>query len=156
MPLTIPNPLVTEHEALHERLVALTRLTGATGSAAREVARRLHVHFEKEERYALPPLGLLAELAGTGVNDAMAPVVAMAAHLEAELSQMLAEHRDIVAALQALRAAARAEERPDALAFADALESHAAVEEQVMYPAAVLVGRLVAQGLAQRELAVTA
>jgi hypothetical protein len=36
---------------------------GKVGEAAKAVANVLHPHFEKEEEYALPPLGLLSCLA---------------------------------------------------------------------------------------------
>ena len=153
MTIQIPRTLTTEHEALHQRLVQATHLEGATGEAAREVARRLHPHFVKEEVYALPPLGLLAALTERG-RDAdvadMAEVLPMTRQLEAELGQMLAEHREIVTALAVLRAAAETEQQAEVVAFADALEAHAQIEEQVMYPAAILVGRYVSQALAMR------
>lgn len=153
MTIQIPRTLTTEHEALHQRLVQATHLEGATGEAAREVARRLHPHFMKEEAYALPPLGLLAALTEPG-HDAdvadMAEVLPMTRQLEAELGQMLAEHREIVTALAVLRAAAETEQQAEVVAFADALEAHAQIEEQVMYPAAILVGRYVSQALAAR------
>lgn len=156
MTIQIPRTLTTEHEALHQRLVQATHLEGATGEAAREVARRLHPHFMKEEAYALPPLGLLAALTDRGHDAAiadmadMAEVLPMTRQLEAELGQMLAEHREIVTALAVLRAAAETEQQAEVVAFADALEAHAQIEEQVMYPAAILVGRYVSQALATR------
>lgn len=58
----IPQPLKVEHEELHAELVKATKAGGKTGEAAEEVARALHPHFEKEEEFALPPLGLLSSL----------------------------------------------------------------------------------------------
>lgn len=52
----IPAPLRAEHAALHDKLAAATRESGAVGEAAREVARLLHPHFEREEEFAMPPL----------------------------------------------------------------------------------------------------
>lgn len=56
---------------------------------------------------------------------------------------MLAEHRDIVAALTKLVDAARAENRPEVIQFAEKLMLHAQTEEQVSYPTALLIGRYV-------------
>ena len=56
---------------------------------------------------------------------------------------MLAEHRQVVDALEKLAAAARVEKRPDATRFAEKLRLHAETEEQVLYPAAILVGEQV-------------
>lgn len=57
----IPKPLQVEHAELHATLVKATKEPGAVGEAAREVARLLHPHFVREEEFALPPLGLLAQ-----------------------------------------------------------------------------------------------
>jgi hypothetical protein len=74
--------------------------------------------------------------------------VTLTDRLEAELPHMLAEHRDVVAALEALAGAGRAERQPDAVRFAEKLRLHAEVEEQVLYPAAILVGREIKARLA--------
>lgn len=102
----------------------------------------------KEEQYALPPLGLLPALARDKFEPAMAEVLAMTDKLEAELPQMLAEHKQIVAALDKLVAAAKAENKPDVAAFAEKLALHAQTEAQVAYPTTLLIGRYVKEQLA--------
>ena len=143
MSLKIPAPLQSEHDALHEELVRATKAGGRVGQAAKEVAALLHPHFVKEEEYALPPLGLLATVALGTVTPAMRPVLAMTDRLKSEMPQMLAEHRLVVAALEKLAEAGQAERRPDAERFAEKLRLHAETEEQVLYPAAILVGEYV-------------
>jgi hypothetical protein len=140
----IPVPLVAEHEALHQRLAHAMREPGDVGAAARAVAHLLHPHFVKEEAFALPPLALLPELAAGQATPGTEAVLPMTSRLAAELPGMLAEHRAIVAALEKLRQAARAAGRPEYEAFADALVLHARTEEEVLYPAALLVGAHVA------------
>lgn len=140
MSLGIPEALKLEHQALHAELVALTNAPGPLGEAARRVADLLHPHFVKEEEYALPPLGLLEPLAQGVVTKEMQPALAMTERLRKELPEMLAEHSAVVGALRALIDVARAEDRTDAVKFAEALRLHAETEEQVLYPAAVLVG----------------
>jgi hypothetical protein len=136
----IPKALVDEHEELHAELVKLTLARGKVGEAARLVAAVLHPHFTKEEEYALPPLGLLVTVAQGGLTPEMRDVVAMTDKLRAELPQMLAEHKAVVGALRRLAAAARQEKKPGAARFAEALKRHALTEEQVLYPAAILLG----------------
>ena len=63
--------------------------------------------------------------------------------LKAELPQMITEHRAIVAALDKLRDAARAEGQSEAAEFAAKLMAHAAAEEEVSYPTAILIGEYV-------------
>ena len=56
---------------------------------------------------------------------------------------MLSEHRAVVAALEKLAEAGKAEMRTDAARFAEKLRVHAQTEEDVLYPAAILVGEYV-------------
>lgn len=132
-----------EHDDLHIELVRATKAGGRTGDAAKAVAMVLHPHFVKEEEYALPPLGLLAKLMLGNVEPEMADVLKMTDKLEAEFPQMLAEHRDIAAALAKLVDAARAENRPEVVQFAEKLMLHAQAEEHISYPTALLIGRYV-------------
>ncbi|MCZ8548345.1 hemerythrin domain-containing protein [Mesorhizobium qingshengii] len=137
----IPTTLKIEHDELHAELVKATKAGGRTGEAANAVARVLHDHFVKEEDYALPPLGILKKLAHGTVQPEMAEVLQMTDRLEAELGTMLAEHESIVAELGKLKDAASVEGRPDVVRFAEKLMLHARTEEEVLYPAAILIGR---------------
>lgn len=150
MKFTIPLPLQHEHEALHERLRQATEAGGEVGEAAKTVARLMHPHFVKEDQIALPPLGLLVALARGDASAEMAEVLKLTDRLEAELPQMLAEHQAIVSALNTLRESAERAGRAEIVEFAQALTEHARTEEDVMYPAAVLVGQVVRQRLGQR------
>lgn len=113
------------------------------------VANVLHHHFVKEEEYALPPLGLLVPLSRGKFDRGMADVFTMTDKLEAELPTMLAEHKDIVSALTKLIEAATVENQPGIVHFAEKLMLHAQTEEQVSYPAALLVGRYVKMKLTE-------
>lgn len=155
MKFTIPATLQNEHKALHERLRQATEAGGEVGEAAQTVARLMHPHFVKEDGMALPPLGLLVALARGELDVEMAAVLELTDRLEAELPQMLAEHRGIVEALTKLREAAARAGRDDVVAFAEALVEHAQTEEAVMYPAAILVGQVVRQRLGARAAELT-
>src|SRR5690349_15747241 len=100
MEFNIPHAIQVEHEELHADLEKAIASGGETGAAAREVAEALHAHFESEEKYALPPLGLLPVLAEGRISSEMARVLEMTDTLKAELPRMLDEHRVIVDALQ--------------------------------------------------------
>ncbi len=150
MKFTIPIPLQEEHEALHDELRRATQAGGEVGEAATTLAGLMHPHFIKEDQIALPPLGLLGALARGESHADMAEVLVLTDRLEAELPEMLEEHKSIVAALQRLREAAERAKRSDIVAFADQLVEHARTEEEVMYPAAVLVGRHVRLLLSQQ------
>lgn len=141
MNFQIPGTLKAEHEELHSELARATKAGDLTGEAAKAVAKVMHPHFVKEEEYALPPLGLLSVLSKGKVEAGMAEVLKMTDKLEAELPHMLAEHKEIVAALQRLVEAAQAEDKPEYVHFAEKLMVHARTEEEVSYPTALLIGR---------------
>lgn len=139
----IPKAMAMEHEELHADLARLMQADGRTGEAAKAVAAVLDRHFANENSYALPPLGLLVPLSRGKFDCGMTRVLKMTDKLEATLPEMLAEHKQIAAALDNLAAAAKAERKPDGVRFAEALMAHAEGEEEVTYPAALLIGRYV-------------
>jgi len=149
MNFDIPMPMKIEHEELHAALVRLTRAGGRTGEAAKAVAKVLHEHFVKENEYALPPLGLLVPLSRGRFDSTMADVLKLTDKLAADMPSMLSEHRDIVAALEALTEAATAENKAEGVQFASMLTAHAQMEEQVTYPTALLIGQYVKGKVAQ-------
>lgn len=141
--LPIPASVRAEHEEIHKQLTAATRLPGQTGVLARRLAQVLHPHFEREEQIALPPLALLGPLARNETEPAMPHALAMSDSLRAELPSMLREHKTIAAATQALGKMARKERQTAAASLADNLLQHARSEEEIFYPAAVLVGQVI-------------
>ncbi|MFD2248295.1 hemerythrin domain-containing protein [Pontibacter ruber] len=136
----VPVSMKKEHEELHRNLEKYTKLPGKTGAAAKAVAKVLHPHFVKEEKYALPPLGLLPDLAKGKTTTQMKEAIAMSDKLKKELQQMLKEHQQIVASLEALNKAAKEEKHPEVVRFTEALKLHAQTEEEVFYPTAILIG----------------
>lgn len=143
--IQIPKSVQAEHEAIHSALVQATQATGRVGSAAKELAEVLHPHFVVEEQIALPPLGLLAPLTtGEHVPETvLSEALAMSDALKSELPRMLEEHKKIRAAVEKLRLAARAEQGTRYEQLAEHLALHAQTEEEVLYPAAVLVGDII-------------
>jgi hypothetical protein len=141
--IAIPPAMQAEHAAIHQQLERATALPGRTGAAARALAEVLHPHFLREEQIGLPPLGLLEPLARGEFTEAMTAVLPMTDSLRAELPRMLEEHKAIHAATVQLGEAAKAESQPEAAALASELAAHALAEEQLFYPAALLVGEVV-------------
>jgi hypothetical protein len=143
MEFTIPEPMKLEHDELHSKLAEATKEPGRIGEAARAVAKVLHNHFVNEEAYAIPPLGLLPQLAAGKVTNEMADVLKMTDKLKAELPTMLKEHEAIVSALDDLVKVAKSEGREEYIHFVDKLKLHAQTEEEVTYPTALLIGEFV-------------
>lgn len=141
----IPKSVQEEHREIHSLLEVATRRKDAIGAAARELAQVLHPHFVREEEIALKPLGALPMLIrGQRPSDADR-LIAMADSLERELPRMLEEHKMIAMAVTTLEAAAEKSGEENWVRFARQLRQHALAEEEVYYPAAVLVGRFLSQ-----------
>ncbi len=141
--IRIPESIKVEHGEIHEALVRARKAPGEVGKAARELAAVLHPHFVREEQIALPPLGLLAPLARGAVTPEMRAVLPMTDSLRAELPKMPEEHKAIHAATVHLGEVAKAAGDSAAARVAEQLLVHAQNEEEVMYPAAILVGDIV-------------
>ena len=140
---SIPRSVQIEHHAIHSALEDAMKEPGGVGLAARALAKVLHPHFVREEEIALPPLGYLASLASGEMPQQAAEILAMTDALRHELPRMLEEHKQIRLAVDGLRDAAHAERAPRYEQLADQLALHAQTEEEVLYPAAVLVGDMI-------------
>jgi hypothetical protein len=147
MKFETPLPLQAEHEGLRTRLAAAALEAGAVGEAAREVARLVQAHFQREEEFALRPLGILTQVSQGEITRGMAEVLPLTRKLKAELTHLLADHARIASALDHLRATAHVSGKTDYDDLAQDVVQHLRNEEQVLYPAALMVGDLVAQSL---------
>jgi hypothetical protein len=130
---------------LHEILARASKEEGELGNAAQELERALAPHFKREEQIATPPLGLLPRLVRENATAEMRAVLPLTEALERELPRMLQEHDVIRRAVQKFRAAAEAAQKEEFVRFSAQLAAHARQEEEIFYPAAVLVGRYVAR-----------
>jgi hypothetical protein len=138
-----PKSVQVEHDDIHKELTAALAHPGTVGRAAKAVADALHSHFQREEEIALPPLAFLAPLAAGEMPLSADDVLEMTDALKSELPGMLEEHTRIHAAVNQLRKAARDEGLPQFVRLADQLALHAQTEEEVLYPAAILVGEII-------------
>lgn len=145
-----PQSLAAEHRELHEILARATKEGRELGRAAEELEEALAPHFKREEEIATPPLGLLPKLAREQVTVEMRAVLPMTDALERELPQMLREHEVIRAAVTRFRAEAAKAGRDEYVRFSDKLAAHAREEEEILYPAAVIVGRYVKRTAPER------
>jgi len=138
--LEIPASIRREHKELHDRLSRAIKVGGKTGEAAEHVEDLLHPHFMKEEKYALPPLGMLRAFSDGEVPANAEEVLALTEKFRAEYPRMLVEHEAIVEALGQLVVVARNEGHTEVADFAQDLMRHAESEEEILYPTTVLIG----------------
>lgn len=137
--LKIPESLRLRHEAFHAEFTRATKEKGKLGDAARAIEKLAEAHFAKAKD-AFPPLALLPLLSEGKVSPEMRKAIPMAERLKASLPQIRREHRELVVGLEKLVEAAKDEGKTEYVRFAERLIWHIQEEEEVLYPAVVLVG----------------
>jgi hypothetical protein len=145
MPVEIPEAMAEEHKELHRDLRKATLARGEVGKAAKEVAKVLHPHFERENELALPVIGVAREVAEGKTPPDVSRALKLTEQFKAEYEKMLHEHVEIVKALEALERAARKAKRREVIEFTRKLKFHAKTEEDLTYPAVLMVGKLLTQ-----------
>jgi len=145
MPLIIPEAMELEHEELHKELRKATRMPGKVGKAAKQVAQVLHPHFMRENELALPLIGVARELAEEKMSADFPKALELFERFRPEYEKMLQEHVEIVKALEELEKTAKKAKKASVIAFVRKLKLHARTEEDLTYPAALMVGKLLKQ-----------
>lgn len=140
MALPLPGSLKSEHDALLTTLSRATREPGALGVAATALSHVLRPHLQREEELVFPNLALLRKLGSDAVKQDLAAATQNASRLETELPQLLAEHKRITEFLQGFLTSAREVNKTEYAEYAYRLVEHMRLEEEVLYPAAILVG----------------
>jgi hypothetical protein len=141
--LVKPSSLEEEHKETHERLERIVSSSGNTANIAKQVQSILQPHFEKEEQLSIPVLGALQPYAnGTLTEETKSQAIQISQQFKQEYPTMLEEHKQIVAVLDELENTAMQENRQDAISFIAELKNHAMNEEQVTYPATIMIGEL--------------
>jgi hypothetical protein len=144
--LKMPDSLRSRHEAFHVEFIKATKEAGKVGDAARAIEKLGSAHFAKAKD-AFPPLGLLPRLAEGKVTPEMGEASKMAEKLRAKLPSIHREHRELLAGLKRLRETAKEEGKTDYVQFAERLTLHIQEEEEVLYPAVLLIGDYVKRRL---------
>ena len=141
--LVKPSSLEAEHKEVHGKLEKIISSSGDTANVAKQVQSILQPHFEKEEQLSIPVLGALQPYVnGTLTEEAKNQAIQKSKQFKQEYPTMLQEHKQIVVALDNLENTAMNENRQDVISFIADLKSHAMNEEQITYPATIVIGEL--------------
>jgi len=145
MPLQVPESLKNAHDALHAGLKRAMREPGPIGDTGRKIMQLMDGHMLREEKFALRPLGLLKALGRGETPSDLAEAARMAQGLKNEMAQMVGEHRQIAELLRELAKEGEAAGKPEYVELAEDMILHAQMEEDVFYPAALLIGEYAAR-----------
>ena len=134
----LPPALRLSHARLSAILAKAMRARGQTMIAAEVVAQLLEPHLHKEDKDVLRILGLLDSLTASG-KPGHAHDISEWNHLEPVEQSLQQERIALVRAVEKLAAAAKAEGADQVVEFAERLLLRLRLDEEVFYPAALLI-----------------
>lgn len=136
----VPELLLNEHDTLLHDLKTISVHQDSTGRIAAELYDLLDHHFQEEENYVLPPLGLLTSLSGDSLPENTTAILRMIDKLKAQTPHMSAEHQMIKLLANDLLSTAKEEGHAEVENFYTDLLKHAQMEEKILFPTALLIG----------------
>jgi len=139
MGLKVPASLRLEHVQLREQIYALAKQNNDLGAASHTVMEIFYMHAIKEEERVFPALDALPLLAAGKITDSMRLLKGIADEMKAGLyEELLEDHKAIVEPLNDIARSARDQGRMEFVEFAERFILHAQMEEEMLYPAALI------------------
>jgi hemerythrin superfamily protein len=138
--LTAPDALLHSHDEARAELARANMEGGQIAEAAMQVARLCLPHFEYEEKTVFPILALLPHLSPENLRAEMMHVLPLISEFRAAHQALNNHHRSILGAVEALLQAAHNQENREFIDFAYNLRDHESIEDEVIYPAVILIG----------------
>lgn len=136
----IPASIKQEHNELLDKIHQISLWKDSTGRAAIKLKELMQHHFKEEEDYVLPTLGLLPSLANGTLPANSDEIIRMTDELKFQSTHLGMEHQFIKAYLDEMLQAAAKEGHTGLEAFEKAIHKHARMEEEILFPAAILAG----------------
>lgn len=130
-----PNSLLHQHESL---LTKAALLPANGDSSAVNLRELLEYHFSEEEQYVFPVLNILPVLASGKMPEDSVIIAGLVKRFKSNSAKLLAEHQMIMKLMQELRAKFSGDTSLPELEAA--LSQHARLEEEILFPAAVVAG----------------
>ncbi len=146
--LTMPKALRSGHDEARAELVRAMMEGGPIAIAARQVTQLCLPHFADEEKTVFPVLALLPYLEQGSLRPEMMDVMPLIVDFRAKRAALDDHHRSILAAIDALLRAAHKEKNREFAEFAHNLRVHEQIEEEVIYPTVILIGKYLREKLA--------
>jgi iron-sulfur cluster repair protein YtfE (RIC family) len=119
-----------------------SKLKDGTGKAISELLTVLEPHFQKEQRVVMPLLGSLPELVSGEKIANLQEIARKQLSPIQEYDSMFEEHKQVKQLIAKAENVAKSEGCDDVFELLEALKLHAGIEEEVLYPSALLAGTL--------------
>ena len=133
----VPSSIKREHESLLSRIKNQAISRDSSGILARQISETMSHHFKEEEEYVFPLLGILPMLAKGEVPGESQKLIGMMNHFTENSGHMIAEHQIIGVQLYELQ---RVSHDAGMKKFIEDVQAHAKMEEEILFPAAILAG----------------
>ena len=146
--LTVPKALQRGHDEARAELVRASLEGGRIAKAGKRLAELCLPHFEHEEETVFPVLALLPYLEQGNLRPEMLDVMPRIYKFRAKHDAINDHHQLIVSAIENLLKAAQKEKNREVAEFAYNLRVHERIEDEVIYPAVVLIGKYLQEKLA--------
>jgi hypothetical protein len=136
----VPASIMREHKMLLSQIAELSLWKDSTGVIAGKIREIMEHHFKEEEDFVLPVLGILPSLAAGNMPDHAEKLIGLTQKIKEQLPHLSAEHQMIRAHLDELRLAAERDGHTGITEFLEAIHEHAGIEEEILFPAAIVIG----------------
>ena len=136
----VPSSLKKTHSELLQQLHQFTLINDSSATVALKLEELMLHHFLEEEDYILSPLGLLPSLSKGQFPEHPQEIIILSEKAKSQIDHMSAEHQLITAYIEELKQASAEENQPAIIAFEKDVSKHALSEEEVYFPAAIMVG----------------
>lgn len=146
--LSVPKALLRGHDEARAQLVRASMEGGRIAKAGKRVADLCLRHFEHEEQSVFPILALLPYLVQGKLRPEMMNVMPLILDFKAKHDALVDHHRLIASAIEDLLRAAHQENNREFAEFAYNMRVHEKIEDEVIYPTVVLIGRYLQEKLA--------
>lgn len=136
----VPSSIIETHASLLKQVHQMTFYKDSSSHVAIKLESFMQHHFKDEENFIFPLLGLLPLLAKEQLPEQNDDIIRLSENVKSELSHMSAEHQLINAYINELKQASTIENLPEISAFENEVLKHAKSEEEILFPASILIG----------------
>ena len=146
----VPSSIKETHLAILERIQKMTMYNDSSAGIAMKLDSLMQHHFKEEEDLILPPLGLLPSLANDQMPEQTKDVIRLSENIKTMMTHMSVEHQLIAAYIKELKQASTMENQAEIMEFEKEVIKHAVSEEEIFFPAAIMVGEYLKLKLADK------
>ena len=136
----VPSSIKETHASLLEQIHKITLYNDSSTPIALKLEELMLHHFKEEENFILPPLGLLPSLANGKLPEESKDIILLCEKMKVQMDHMSVEHQMIKVHIDELKQVSKKENLAEIIEFEKEVIKHAISEEEVFFPAAILVG----------------